>query len=53
MIQDVIVVVIVVMAVLYVLRRTLKSFRGGGCGCEEGCPEGKTCCDQHQQRHTL
>ena len=45
MIQNMIVAVIVVIAAVYILSRTLKSFKGGGCGCAGGCGEGKNCCE--------
>jgi hypothetical protein len=45
MLQHVIVAVIVVVAVVWLIRRTVKSFKGEGCGCAGGCEGGKTCCD--------
>jgi len=45
MIQNTIVAFIVVIAAVYILRRSLKSVKGGGCGCTGGCGEGENCCE--------
>ena len=45
MIQNFFVAVIVIIAAVYILRRTLKSFKGRGCGCAGGCGEDRACCE--------
>ncbi len=52
MVQNIIVAAIVVLAAAWLIRRTVKSVKGEGCGCAGGC-EGKSCCDAARLRDDL